>query len=151
MYINLYVSIHTHIHIPLYVYIYVCIYISLQKYKGVPHTAPEASQSPTRQGGVLVAPELRQGDDDDDLEPADDGHLSFRNTSIYLHMYIDICISLHIYIYVYISVCICIYLSLDPACSVTPGRKEYTIKPRTTKSKSMPLSSLGYDNLNSIP
>ena len=26
-------------------------------------------------GSVLVAPELRQGDDDNDLEPADDGHL----------------------------------------------------------------------------
>ena len=26
-------------------------------------------------GSVLIAPELRQGDDDNDLEPADDGHL----------------------------------------------------------------------------
>ena len=27
-------------------------------------------------GSVLIAPELRQGDDDNDLEPADDGHLA---------------------------------------------------------------------------
>ena len=32
-------------------------------------------------GRALVAPELRQGDDGDDLQPADDGHLDFRRST----------------------------------------------------------------------